>query len=115
MLAYTRMLYMPKAVPKMAEAMERAIEDKKPKTKEKEKSETKTAKEEIKDEKDFIDTAPVISDKPVHLDEERVKLISRAHNMKITIKDIEAILEAIVETKRILKPIASEQVIFYLN
>ena len=122
MLAYTRMLYMPKAVPQMADAMEKAIEDKKRLTsssKSKEKSADKgeleselEGKDDVFEEPDFVDKAPLIHDidSTPAIDKERARLDDRVAKMKISLKDIEAVLEAISATKKLLKPLAATQV-----
>ncbi|CAG5105196.1 Oidioi.mRNA.OKI2018_I69.chr1.g1913.t3.cds [Oikopleura dioica] len=90
LLAYTRILYMPKTLPKLTTAMEKSIDKKKPKRKE----EIKVEEENVDPAPELIDTAPV--------DDERSKF-----RMKISLADVEAILESIKETKRLLKPLAA--------
>lgn len=118
MLAYTRMLYMPKAVPQMADAMERAIQDKKPKpvgkaaekTADTLKQPDTLTSDQIIDEPDSVDTAPsIVNPDTMQFGGERQRLSDRIEKMKISLKDIEAILEAIMETKRVLKPLAATQ------
>lgn len=95
LLAYTRILYMPTTLPKLATAMEKSIDKKKPKRKDEVKHEEPT----IDVTSELVDTAPV--------DDERTRLYDRVASMKITLTDVEAILESIKETKRLLKPIAA--------
>ena len=102
MLAYTRMLYMPNALPKMTDAMDKAIEQKKPKVEKKVTKPEDDLGPEIKPEVDYIDTAPEI-------DAERLKLSERSKSMKINKQDIEIIIEAIGNTRRRFKPLQALQ------
>lgn len=95
LLAYTRILYMPKTLPKLTTAMEKSIDKKKPRR-----------KDEIKVEQENVDPAPELVD-TAQVDDERTKLYERVSSMKITLADVEAILESIKETKRLLKPLAA--------
>lgn len=95
LLAYTRILYMPKTLPKLTTAMEKSIDKKKPKR-----------KDEIKVEQENVDPAPELVD-TAQVDDERSKLYERVSSMKISLADVEAILESIKETKRLLKPLAA--------
>ena len=103
MLAYTRMLYMPNALPKMTDAMDKAIEQKKPKVEKKaQKPEEEHLGPEIKPEVDYVDTAGEI-------DAEKLKLSERSKGMKINKDDIEKIIEAIGNTRRRFKPLQALQ------
>lgn len=61
LLAYTRILYMPKTLPKLTTAMEKSIDKKKPKR-----------KDEIKVEQENVDPAPELVD-TAQVDDERSK------------------------------------------
>ena len=61
LLAYTRILYMPKTLPKLTTAMEKSIDKKKPKR-----------KDEIKVEPENVDPAPELVD-TAQVDDERSK------------------------------------------
>ena len=62
LLAYTRILYMPKTLPKLTTAMEKSIDEKKP----------KRTKDEIKVEQENVDPAPELVD-TAQVDDERSK------------------------------------------
>ena len=64
LLAYTRILYMPKTLPKLTTAMEKSIDEKKP----------KRTKDEIKVEQENVDPAPELVD-TAQVDDERSKFL----------------------------------------
>ena len=105
MLAYTRMLYMPRAIPKMADVMEKVIDSKKLAKPAPKLVENTKVENEMEIEESFVDTAPLIE-----VDPEKERLGTRIAEMKMSLQDIEAILDSIAETKRILKPLAATQV-----